>query len=152
MTYTGKYFVSIIFVLLSLQLQAQDYRQTHPDAWDASTVKDAIYALYGDVNIEENKALEIIAQTYQPTLASLPMRIRTTIPTKNIAILLAENDRVLISVIDTLDGENVDYYLRIKVPKGSDVIVIIEGKDGYFYSNNISFEYCTQIHYEKEDN
>jgi len=135
-----KRFVLTILFLYSAIAHAENYRLTKPEAWQATTIEDAIEKLY-DTNITEEDNGSRIMVTL-PKLAenggSIPLRIRTTIPAKSIAVLQGGNVRSLTTVF-TVHGEP-NYSIRIKLAQTAIVVIIVEGKDGKFYSKKLKVD------------
>lgn len=130
----------IIFFIYSVVAQAENYRLTKPDAWQAETTIDAIKLLYGtNITQEDNRT---IVRT--PQVASnggaVPINISTSIPAKSIAVFQDANPRALTVVFSVNDNPKPSYSLKIKIRKSTTITVIVEGKDGILYSHRQEVE------------
>ncbi|MDQ7046447.1 MAG: von Willebrand factor type A domain-containing protein [Sulfurovum sp.] len=125
----------IIFFIVSLVAQAENYRLTKPDAWQEEKTVDAIKALYGtNVTYEDNRTI-VIAPRLAENGGSIPISITTTIPAKSIAVFQDANSRALTIVFSVNDNPKPSYSVRIKMRQTAYLTVIVEGKDGKLYSH-----------------
>lgn len=130
-----KQFILTILFLYTSIVHAENYRLTKPDAWQAEKSPEAIKKLYGTNITEEDNGSRIMVTL--PKLAenggSIPLRIKTTIPAKSIAVLQDANERALTTVFTVHDSQP-NYTIRIKMRQTAYVTIIVEGKNGKLYS------------------
>ena len=129
---------SLIAVLsLVTALHAVDYHETHPQAWKATTLDEAAMALYGKEKfstIKQTLNMELItpkALVQDPQ--QIPIRIRSNIPAKSVAIFVDRQDYALVAVFHRDHFENIDLSLNIKMERKGTLFVVIESLTGVLY-------------------
>lgn len=125
--------------VLPVALTAKDFRAEKPDTWTAHKVEPAIEALYGKITpVEEGVTVQA------PKVASnggqIPVKIKSDIPAKTVAVFQDANPESTVAVYDLSEGGVVDYSIQIKMQESGTITVIVEGKDGKFYSGKQSLE------------
>ena len=129
-----KWFIIIGFFCM---LHAEDYRQTKPEAWQATTIEDAITKLYGKKTMQSDSRVFIKAPKLASNGGQVPLHIETTIDAKSIAILQDVNPKSLVAVYSVLPYSSPNYLLKIKLKSvDATIIVVVEGKDGKLYTNS----------------
>ncbi|CAA6820804.1 MAG: Sulfur oxidation protein SoxY [uncultured Sulfurovum sp.] len=119
--------------LVPASLSAVDFRATKPAAWSATTVADAIKALYGDIKAEES-GIKLTVPKKAANPGAVPVKIKSKIPMKSITILQDANAASAVATY-TMDKDTiVDLSIKIKMGKPGTITVIGEGQDGKFYS------------------
>jgi len=127
----------LIIIGLFCLLHAEDYRQTKPEAWQATTVKDAIAKLYGKKKMQRDSRVFIKAPMLASNGGQVPLHIETTIDVKSIAILQDVNPKSLVVVYSVFPYSIPNYLLKIKlVSSDAVVVVVVEGRDGKLYTNS----------------
>jgi Ca-activated chloride channel family protein len=133
---------TLLLLLLHTLLFGVDYRTLKPDAWSATTVSDALKALY-DTNITQPdlKRITLKAPKVASNGGSIPLLVKTTIPAKSIAILNDSNSQSLISVF-SLSKENQSYPLamKIRMAQSGTIWAVVEGLDGKLYAQTFYLE------------
>jgi len=124
---------------LPMMVLGRDFRQEKPDAWTAKSVDDAVKKLYGDITPEE-KGIKLKTPEVANNGGQIPIGIKSNIPAKTVAIFQDANPEALVGVYDVMEGQPVDYLVKIKMKKTGTVTVILEGVDGKFYSAKSSFK------------
>jgi sulfur-oxidizing protein SoxZ len=128
-----------MFFLCSLWLQAENYRETKPEAWQATTIEDAMIKLYGtNKTILDNRVVlgvpeHLIMVSFG---GSISLKISTTIPAKSIAVFHSSNSTALVSVFSIPTGSMVKYLTRFRIfssLKTIRLVVVVEGLDGKLY-------------------
>ncbi len=125
--------------VLPASLSAIDFRETKPDVWTAHTVADAIKALYGDITPEES-GIKLDVNPVQPSGGAIPVDIASDIPAKTVALFQDANPEAAVAVWDVQEGGIVEFMTKIKMKKSGTVTVILEGRDGKFYTAKASLE------------
>jgi len=125
----------IIFFIVSVVAQAENYRLTKPKAWQAEKSADAIKLLYGTNITQEDNRTIVTAPKLAENGGSIPITISTTIPAKSIAVLQDANPRALTVVFSVNDNPQPNYSVRIKMRQTAYLTVIVEGLDGILYSH-----------------
>ncbi|RLA64141.1 MAG: hypothetical protein DRQ78_06315 [Epsilonproteobacteria bacterium] len=127
--------ILIYTLLLSYILSAENYRMTKPEAWKATSIKDAIAKLYGTSKTIDDPRVKVVLSRLAENGGSIPIRITTTIAAKSIAVFQNANVRALVTVFSVADNTIPDYNLRIKMSQTGHVTVVVEGRDGKLYSH-----------------
>ena len=125
--------------VLPVALSAKDFRKEKPDTWTAQKVEPAIEALYGKITpVEEGVTVQA------PKVASnggqIPVKIKSDIPAKTVAIFQDANPEAAVVVYDLSEGGIVDYSIQIKMQESGTITAVVEGKDGKFYIGKQSLE------------
>lgn len=125
---------------MTATVYAKDYRAEKPDAWTAKTVQDAIKALYGDIKPVESADVKVLTPDVGSNGGQIPVSVKTTIDAKSIAVLQDANPESLVAVFAQNENTIPNYGMKIKMKKSGTVTVIVEGKDGKFYSAKKTLE------------
>ncbi len=125
---------------MTATVYATDYRAEKPNAWTAKTVPAAIEALYGKVTPVESDAVKLKAPDVASNGGAVPVSVKTTIDAKSIAILQDANPESLVVVYAQNENSIANYGIKIKMKKSGTITVIVEGKDGKFYSAKKTLE------------
>jgi len=127
-------------LVLPLGAQATDYRETNPKAWTAQTVNDAVQALYGDVKLIKSADITLKAPTVVASGASVPVSVKSPIDAKSVSLYQDANPESAVAVWNVLEGAIINYSTKVKLKTNSKVIVVIEGKDGNYYTTERSVQ------------
>ncbi|MDQ7085380.1 MAG: von Willebrand factor type A domain-containing protein [Sulfurovum sp.] len=134
-----KQFSMIVLFLGSVIANAENYRITNPEAWEAAKTSEAIKLLYGTNMMQEDNRIKVIAPKLAENGGSIPISIKTSIPSKSIAVFQDANPRALTTVFSVKENANPVYSLRIKMRQTAYLTVVVEGLDGklYFFRKEI---------------
>ncbi len=124
---------------LPAALSAVDFRKEKPDTWTAHSVDDAIKKLYGDIKTEE-KGIKLKTPEVANNGGQIPVSIKSDIDAKTVAIFQDVNPEATVGVFTVPEGQPVDYSIKIKMKKSGSITVIVEGRDGKFYSTKKSLQ------------
>jgi sulfur-oxidizing protein SoxY len=124
---------------LPAALSAIDFRKEKPDTWTAKNVKDAIKDLYGDIKLEE-KDVKLKAPDVASNGGAIPVSVKSSVDAKTVAIFQNVNPESTVAVYTVPEGQPVDYAIKIKMKKSGTITVVVEGKDGKFYSAKKTLE------------
>ena len=132
---TFKFFMTYLLLLTSLQ--AVDYHKTHPKAWKATTINQAAMALYGKKKfstIKQTLNMELITpKALVEDAQNIPVRIRSNIPAKSLAIFVDKQDKALVAVFHRDNFEEIDLSLNIHLESKGTLFVVIESLTGVLY-------------------
>lgn len=121
---------------------ATDYRAEKPSAWTADTVDDAVKALYGDVELIESRDVILKMATIATQGNAVPVGIKSAIDAKSVSLFQNSNPESAVAVWTVPENGIVDYGLKVKLKtidgQPSVVTVVVEGRDGKFYSTSAS--------------
>ena len=124
---------------LPAALSAVDFRKEKPDTWTAHSVEDSIKKLYGDVKAEE-KGVKLKTPDVANNGGQIPVGIKSSIDAKTVAVFQDVNPESTVAVFTVPEGQPVDYSIKIKMKKSGTITVLVEGKDGKFYSAKKSLQ------------
>ncbi len=114
-----------------------DYHKTHPKAWEATSLNEAAIALYGKekfATIKQSMNMELIMPTALVEDAEqIPIRIRSNIPAKSVAIFVDRQDRALVAVFHRDNFEPIDLSLQIRLENKGTLFAVIESMNGVLY-------------------
>ena len=128
---------------LPMMALATDYRTEYASTWTAKKVNDAVKALYGEVTLIESKNVTLKMPKVTSQGGAVPVRIKSSIPAKSVSLFQNSNPESAVAVWTVLEGGIIDYSLKLKIKTlengdPSVVTVVIEGKDGQYYTANAS--------------
>jgi predicted secreted protein len=134
-------YISIKPLLLSLifstSIYAGDYHKTHPEAWKATSLNSAAIALYGKKkfsSIKQTLNMELITpKALVEDPQQIPIRIRSSIPAKSVAIFVDKQDNALVAVFHRDNFEEIDLSLNIRMESKGTLFVVIESLTGVLY-------------------
>jgi len=127
-------------LMLTLGVDATDYRKTHPQAWTTNNVNTAIEKLYGITNAQKDSRVVIKAPNVASNGGSIPVTVSTYIAAKSLAIFQDANPSALVMVYTVHEGSIPSYSLKLKMQTSGNIVVVVEGKDGKFYKNTYHVE------------
>lgn len=121
-----------VSVIPASTLSAVDFRETSPETWEAKSSNEAIKELYGTAD-----GISGVIKLKAPKLAenggSIPLNIKSKIDLESISVFQDANPRSAVAVFSVPEGALVDFDLRIKMRKTSNITVIGKGRDGKLY-------------------
>jgi sulfur-oxidizing protein SoxY len=118
--------------MVPASLMAENYRETKPKMWQAVTSADAIKEMYGTTDGIEGK-IKLKAPKLAENGGSIPINIKTSVDLESVAIFQDANPRSAVAAFTIPEGAIINYDLRMKMRKTSDVTVIGKGRDGKMY-------------------
>ena len=126
-----------ILIMCAVSLQAVDYHKTHPKAWKTSSINEAAIALYGKKKfstIKQTPNMELITpKALVEDETQIPIRIRSNIPAKSVAIFVDRQDKALVAVFHRDNFEEIDLSLNIRLESKGTLFVVIESLTGVLY-------------------
>jgi len=129
------FFIIVTFFVSGLH--AVDYHHTHPDAWKATNINDAAMALYGKEKfstIKQTLNMELIApKALVQDAQQIPIRIRSNIPAKSVALFVEKHDTALVAVFHRESFEKVDLSVNIRMEIKGTLFAVIESMSGVLY-------------------
>jgi len=131
--------LKILFLFLAPYsfIYGVDYHKTHPDAWKATSLNEAALALYGKEKfstIKQTLNMELItpkAMVEDP--GQIPIRVRSNIPAKSVAIFIDKQDKALVAVFHRDNFEPIDLSINIRLESKGTIFVVIESLTGVLY-------------------
>ena len=127
-----------MFFLCNLSLHAENFRETKPNAWSATTVNDALEQLYGRSQTIADKRVWLKAPKIASNGGAIPVSISTSLSVKSMAILSDVNPKALIAVYSVYDI--AEYTTKVKMPRSGNLVLVVEGTDGNLYSTHQKVE------------
>ena len=131
--------LKIVFMslLLTTTIYAVDYHKTHPKAWKASTLNEAAMALYGKQKfstLKQTPNMELFTpHALVENAQKIPVRIRSNIPAKSVAIFYDGNDKPLVAVFHKDNFEKIDIEIHIRAERKGTLFAVIESLNGVLY-------------------
>lgn len=114
-----------------------DYHKTHPQAWKTSSLNVAVTVLYGKQKfstIKQTLNMELIVpKSLVRDPSKIPIRIRSSIPAKSVAIFVDKQDKALVAVFHINNFENIDLSLNIRMERKGTLFVVLESMSGILY-------------------
>ena len=137
----------ILAAISYLPINALNFRKLKPKAWfeenpypyengynnSLEGVYSALKDLYGNVDFIESKDIIITTPAVTEDGLYTPLRIKTNLNAKTIALLENVNPTSLVSVFNINENMIVDYSLRIKMRTTGYVVVVVETTDKKYY-------------------
>jgi len=124
-------------LLFASSTYAVDYHKIHPQAWEATSLNAAAIALYGKKKfstIKQTLNMELItpkAMVEDPQ--QIPIRVRSNIPAKSVAIFIDKQDKALVAVFHRDNFEKIDLSVNIRLESKGTIFVVIESLTGVLY-------------------
>lgn len=120
---------------------AIDYRAEKPAVWTAKSVKDAVNALYGDIELKKSNKVTLKMPKVSSNGGAVPIGISTDIDAKSVALFQDCNPESAVAVWSVPKNGIVDYKTKLKIKtlengNPSTVFVVVEGRDGNYYSTH----------------
>jgi len=116
---------------------AVDYHKTHPKAWEATSLNTAAIALYGKKKfstIKQTLNMELITpNALVENAQQIPIRVRSNIPAKSVAIFVDKQEKALVAVFHRDNFEEIDLSLNIRLESKGTLFVVIESLTGVLY-------------------
>ena len=129
--------LAVVGFLLTATLYAENYHQTHPKAWQATTLNEAAMALYGKQKfstLKQTLNMELFTpHALVEDAQKIPVRIRSNIPAKSVAIFYDGNDRPLVAVFHKDNFEKIDVEIQIRAERKGTLFAVIESLNGVLY-------------------
>ncbi len=123
----------------ALNLQAEDYRKTKPDAWTSTKVDDAIKKLYGSDKIVE-KGVKLKVPKVASNGGAIPVGIKSDIDAKSVALFQDTNPESCVAVFTVDKNTIIDFGINIKMKGSGKITAVVEGKDGKLYGKTKALE------------
>lgn len=120
-------------------VRAEDFRKLKPTVWTAHTVDDAITALYGKITPTES-GVTLTAPDVAANGGAIPVDVKSDIAAKTVAIFQDANPESAVAVYSVQEGGIVDYSIKMKMKASGTITIILEGRDGKFYSAKKTLE------------
>ncbi len=129
--------VLCVVLLLTCTTYALDYHKTHPKAWEATSLNEAAMALYGEKKfstIKQTLNMELITpKALVENAQEIPIRVRSNIPAKSVAIFIDKQEKALVAVFHRDNFEEIDLSLNIRLESKGTIFVVIESLTGVLY-------------------
>jgi len=121
--------------MVPASLSAVDFRATKPKAWEAATSADAITELFGSTAGAIEGKIKMKAPKLAENGGSIPINIKSKVDFETVALFQDANPRSAVAAFTVPEGGIVNYDLRIKMRKTSDITIIAKGRDGKIYKH-----------------
>jgi len=112
------------------KLNAVNFRETKPDAWQAEKSPDAIKALFGDGALEKTDKIKFVAPKLAENGGSIPITLKSDLDIETIALFQDANPRSTSVVFSVPEGQKLDYSFRIKMRQTALVTIVAKTRDG----------------------
>jgi sulfur-oxidizing protein SoxY len=116
------------------KLNAVNFREAKPEAWEAEKSADAIKALFGDGELKTTDKIKFVAPKLAENGGSIPITLKTDLDIETIALFQDANPRATSVVFSVPEGQKVDYSFRIKMRQTALVTIVAKAKDGTLYT------------------
>ena len=117
-------------------LNAVNFRETKPKAWEAEKSPEALKELFGDVKLEPTDAIKMTAPKLAENGGSIPIKLKSDLDIETIAFFQDANPRSATVVFTVPEGQKVDYAFRVKMRQTAFVTVVAKTRDGKFLTLN----------------
>ncbi len=134
-----------VFLLLGSPhlLVAQESTITEVKAYQEVSITSAIQALFGHVNVIPDPRVILEAPQIASNGAAVPVRIRTTIPARRIALFQDANPKALVAVWELHKKSVADFEIKIKLRSDGNpktIRAVVEGTDGRLYYSDVQIQ------------
>jgi len=117
-------------------LNAVNFRETKPKAWEAEKSADAIKALFGDAALTPTDKIKMVAPKLAENGGSIPISLKSDLDIETLAFFQDANPRSATVVFTVPEGQKVNYSFRIKMRQTAFVTVVAKTKDGKLHTLN----------------
>ncbi len=117
---------------------AENFRKTRPTVWTASTIDDAIMAMYGSTEAIQD-GVTVTTPDTATNSGSVPVNIQSDIDAKSVAVFQDANPESAVAAWTIHKNSIINYDFNIKLRSDGTPIkitAIVEGKDGKLYSGS----------------
>lgn len=125
--------------LSSSYLFAKDFYEEKREAWQKHKLNEAAKALYGEEkfgSLQESERVVIEADKFiVPNSRQIPIKFKTDIEAKSVAIFQTANDQSLLAVFSIAKDMIIDYEINIRMEMKGTLFVVVEGVDNKLYYN-----------------
>ncbi|NOR56781.1 MAG: hypothetical protein GQ531_11325 [Sulfurovum sp.] len=132
-----KRLVTLLLLLGVSLLCAEDYHSSKSEAWKSSNINTAATVLYGKekfAHIKKSLNIELIApRSIVRDAQHVPIRVRTSIPAKSVAIFQNVNPSALVAVFSVNSFGHTDIEIPIRMERKGTVFAVIESMSGVLY-------------------
>jgi len=118
------------------ELNAVNFRETMPKAWEAEKSADAIKAMFGDAALIPTDKIKMVAPKLAENGGSIPITLKSDLDIETLAFFQDANPRAATVVFSVPEGQKVNYSFRIKMRQTAFVTVVAKTKDGKLYTIN----------------
>jgi len=115
-------------------LNAVNFREAKPKAWEIEKSADAIKAMFGDGELKTTDKIKFTAPKLAENGGSIPISLSTDLDIETIALFQDANPRAATVVFSVPEGQKVDYSFRIKMRQTAVVTIVAKAKDGTLYT------------------
>jgi sulfur-oxidizing protein SoxY len=115
-------------------LNAVNFRETKPKAWEIEKSADAIKEMFGAGELKTTDKIKFTAPKLAENGGSIPISLSTDLDIETIALFQDANPRAATVVFSVPEGQKVDYSFRIKMRQTAVVTIVAKAKDGALYT------------------
>ncbi|HEC45203.1 MAG TPA: thiosulfate oxidation carrier protein SoxY, partial [Epsilonproteobacteria bacterium] len=115
-------------------LNAVNFRETKPKAWEIEKSADAIKEMFGAGELKTTDKIKFTAPKLAENGGSIPISLSTDLDIETIALFQDANPRAATVVFSVPEGQKVDYSFRIKMRQTAVVTIVAKAKDGTLYT------------------
>jgi len=127
--------VAAVAVLAPMtNLNAVNFRETKPKAWEIEKSADAIKEMFGAGELKTTDKIKFTAPKLAENGGSIPISLSTDLDIETIALFQDANPRAATVVFSVPEGQKVDYSFRIKMRQTAVVTIVAKAKDGTLYT------------------
>jgi len=116
------------------KLNAVNFREAKPKAWEIEKSVDAIKGMFGDGELKTTDKIKFTAPKLAENGGSIPITLSSDLDIETIALFQDANPRAATVVFSVPEGQKVDYSFRIKMRQTALVTIVAKAKDGTLYT------------------
>jgi len=123
-------------VVPATSLNAVNFRETKPKAWEAEKSAEAIKAMFGDTALTPTDKIKMVAPKLAENGGSIPITLKSDLDIETLAFFQDANPRSATIVFSVPEGQKVNYSFRIKMRQTAYVTVVAKTRDGKLHTLN----------------
>jgi len=123
-------------VVPATSLNAVNFRETTPKAWEAEKSAEAIKAMFGDTALTPTDKIKMVAPKLAENGGSIPITLKSDLDIETLAFFQDANPRSATVVFSVPEGQKVNYSFRIKMRQTAYVTVVAKTRDGKLHTLN----------------
>ena len=123
--------------MLFVNIEATDFRTSHPNAWKKSDLNEAAIAFYGIKKFSAiQKSKEVVLEIPHETIVDateIPVHISSSLKAKSVALFQDHESHSLIALFDVRKDGIISFDISIQKEIKGTLFAVIETEEGKLY-------------------
>lgn len=110
-----------------------NYEVKNSKVWKLTSVDAILDEMYGSHAVLTDSRFQVFIPNWASNRSAVPVSIKGTLELESFIIFAKNNPHVTVAIISITPQSILEYAFKVKLKKGSEIIVIGKGKDGKLY-------------------